>query len=438
MDAQTLREVMGSTLPDGGYTRLIDGYNNAMRAANITTVERAAMWAAQIGHESGGLRYMEEVASGQAYEGRRDLGNTQPGDGKRYKGSGPIQLTGRANFRAFTQWAQREGHTTLDFEAQPHLVREDPKWGFLAASWYWTVARPQINSLSDAGDLEGVTRAINGGLNGYADRQARYRKALTYGDRLLPNTTGGAPVAHKVVHPMGADDGTWYRSSPYGPRGGGHHNGVDYAAPLGTPIYAPADMTIIQGAERAPGSVSGFGNWIWGDAQSTLGVDFIFGHMRHKDIYVKRGDKVKAGDLIARVGSEGQSSGPHLHFEVWGPPGRTGGKHRNPETWLKQNMSAGDPAPAPAPTTGGSTVAGLTFTQFTDFIKGYLGPQIDALQEVWTQLRGPGGNGWEQLGRNADGRNLTLVDGVAALRRDVAELNKQITLMRTELKENRR
>ena len=246
MDAQTLREVMGSTLPDGGYTRLIDGYNNAMRAANITTVKRAAMWAAQIGHESGGLRYMEEAASGQAYEGRPDLGNTQPGDGPRYKGSGPIQLTGRANFRVFTQWAQREGHTTLDFEAQPHLVREDPRWGFLAASWYWTVARPQINALADAGDIEGVTRAINGGLNGYADRQARYKTALTYGDRLLPDT-GGTTVAHKVVHPMGPDNGTWRFSSGYKTEHRPDHLGVDYAADLGTPIYAPADMTIIQG-----------------------------------------------------------------------------------------------------------------------------------------------------------------------------------------------
>ena len=118
VDAQTLREVMGSTLPDGGYSRLIDGYNNAMRAAEINTVERAAMFAAQLGHESYGLRYMEEIADGSAYEGRHDLGNTQPGDGRRFKGRGPIQLTGRANYRAFTRWAQSNGYTTLDFEAQ--------------------------------------------------------------------------------------------------------------------------------------------------------------------------------------------------------------------------------------------------------------------------------------------------------------------------------
>ena len=71
----------------------------------------------------------------------------------------------------------------------------------------------------------------------------------------------------------------------------------------------------------------------------------------------------------------------------------------------------------------------MTFKQFTDFIKGYFGPQIDALQEIWTQLRGPGGRGWAQLGVNERGEHLTLVDGVAALRQDVAELSKKIDLM---------
>lgn len=184
LTADILARVMGCTVARA--TVMLPGYLGAMAAADITNVNRAAMFAAQLGHESVGLQYMEEIASGAAYEGRRDLGNVHPGDGVRYKGSGPIQLTGRANFRAFTQWANAQGHTTLDFEAQPHLVRSDPRWGFLAASWYWTVARPQINRLSDARDLEGVTRAINGGLNGLADRRTRYDRALALGNLLLP------------------------------------------------------------------------------------------------------------------------------------------------------------------------------------------------------------------------------------------------------------
>lgn len=192
MDAATLARAMGGT---ADYGALVGPMNQAMIAADITTPRRAAMWCAQIGHESVGLRYMEEIASGAAYEGRRDLGNVHPGDGRRFKGSGPIQLTGRANFRAFTRWAQAAGHTTHDFEAHPELVRQDPRWGFLAASWYWTQARPQLNALSDARDLEGATRAINGGLNGLADRRARYQRCLAMGEALLPG--GGAPVIEK-------------------------------------------------------------------------------------------------------------------------------------------------------------------------------------------------------------------------------------------------
>lgn len=336
MDAQTLSEAMGGSLSLSEYQRLLPGMENAMRAAGVTTPLRAAMWMAQIGHESVGLRYMEEIASGDAYEWRQDLGNIYAGDGRRYKGSGPIQLTGRNNFRAFTRWANSQGHTTIDFEANPHLVRVDPQWGFLAASWYWVVARPQINSLADRGDLEGVTRAINGGLNGLADRRTRYNRALQMGSRILPGK--GAPVV--VKHPMGPENGTWSVSSGYGMRWGSMHAGLDFAAPLGTPIYAVADGTVIQGADRPPGAVSGFGNWVWIDHQSILGVDTIYGHMKHATILVKQGDRVKAGDKIAEVGSEGGSTGPHLHFEVWGPPGRIGGKHMDPAPWLEHNITA--------------------------------------------------------------------------------------------------
>lgn len=184
LDASTLAEVMGN-VAGVDYAALAPGYENALRAADVTTPQRAAMWAAQLGHESVGLRYMREIASGAEYEGRGDLGNIYPGDGVRFAGRGPIQLTGRANYRAFTAWARTAGHAQIDFEAEPQRL-EDPRWGFLAAAWYWTQARPQINAMCDAGDLEGVTRAINGGLNGLADRRARYAQALAMGDRLLP------------------------------------------------------------------------------------------------------------------------------------------------------------------------------------------------------------------------------------------------------------
>lgn len=145
-----------------------------------------------------------------------------------------------------------------------------------------------------------------------------------------------------VTHPM--KPGTYQQSSGYGPRWGTHHNGVDFAAPVGTPIYAPADGVIIEGRERKQGSVSGFGSWIWLDCQKSVGKDFIFGHVDHPGIRVKRGDRVKAGQQIGVVGNEGQSTGPHLHFEVWGPPGRLGGRHENPTPFL---ANATPPGAAP-------------------------------------------------------------------------------------------
>lgn len=148
-------------------------------------------------------------------------------------------------------------------------------------------------------------------------------------------------------HPM--KNGTYTLSSGYGKRWGTFHAGLDFAAPLGTPIYAVADGVIVQGAERPAGSVTGFGNWVWQDSQKECGRDFIYGHMRHHEIYVRAGQRVKAGQLIARVGSEGQSTGAHLHFEVWGAPGRIGGRHENPAAWLQGKPHPGGVAPAPKP-----------------------------------------------------------------------------------------
>jgi len=113
-----------------------------------------------------------------------------------------------------------------------------------------------------------------------------------------------------------------------------HHNGTDFAVPDRTPIYAVCDGVIVEGKERRPGSVSGFGNWIWQDSQREHQVDVIYGHMRHADILVQAGNRVTAGQLIGYVGSEGTSTGPHLHLELWSPPGRVGGGAINPEPWL--------------------------------------------------------------------------------------------------------
>ncbi len=134
----------------------------------LDTGLRLAHFMGQCGHESGGFRYMEEIASGAAYEGRADLGNTQPGDGRRYKGRGPIQLTGRANYR-------RVGRKIgIDLERHPQIVGH-PSVGLLVGCVYW--GDRSLNAKADADDLMGLTRAINGGTNGLEDRKVQTAKA---------------------------------------------------------------------------------------------------------------------------------------------------------------------------------------------------------------------------------------------------------------------
>lgn len=190
MDVDALGQAMGGTVSRERYAALLPAFTAAMREAGCTTVERAAMWCAQLGHESNGLLWMEELASGADYEGRRDLGNTQPGDGRRFKGRGPIQVTGRHNYTECSRWAHGRGlvPSPTYFVDNPAELASD-RYGFVGAVWYWSAARPQLNALADARDIVAATRAINGGTNGLPDRQLRYKRCLQLGAALLP--TGG-------------------------------------------------------------------------------------------------------------------------------------------------------------------------------------------------------------------------------------------------------
>lgn len=198
MDTRTLGDAMGWALTEARYAELLPAYLRLMQWANINTVERAAMLAAQLGHESVGLKYQQEIHDGSNYEGRRDLGNIYPGDGRRFRGHGWIQVTGRGNHTAVSKWAHDKGlvPTPTFFVDYPERLGDDT-YCWVGPAWYWTVARPQINSLADRRDLDGVTRAINGGLNGLADRRRRYNLALGMGNRLLPP---GGTVAEKVLN----------------------------------------------------------------------------------------------------------------------------------------------------------------------------------------------------------------------------------------------
>ena len=152
-------------------TELALAANVHLETYSIKTQLRFCHFFAQLAHESGNFRYMEEIASGAAYEGRKDLGNTQTGDGKLFKGRGPIQLTGRANYRRYGQ------QIGIDFENNPEIVAI-PSVGLLVACKFWS--DNGLNALADQDDLRAITRRINGGYNGFEDRKNHLAKLKSW------------------------------------------------------------------------------------------------------------------------------------------------------------------------------------------------------------------------------------------------------------------
>ncbi|WP_300756319.1 glycoside hydrolase family 19 protein [Janthinobacterium sp.] len=165
----TLAQLM-AIMPYAGQhaTLFLAPLNAAMAEFSINTPLRQAAFLAQVGHESGQLRYVRELASGAAYEGRADLGNVIAGDGVRFKGRGLLQVTGRANYAACGVALR------LDLLARPELL-EQTLYACRSAGWFWQSRG--LSALADAGDQERVTRRVNGGLNGLVDRLALYQKA---------------------------------------------------------------------------------------------------------------------------------------------------------------------------------------------------------------------------------------------------------------------
>jgi predicted chitinase len=148
----------------------ISELNKCLHTFEITTPARLRHFLSQTAHESGGGRYKEELASGSAYEGRSDLGNTQPGDGPRFKGAGYIQLTGRANYQAFANYIQDQNV----MQGVSYVAAHYP---FSSAGYWWQSNR--MNSLCDGNpSVETVTRKVNGGVNGLDDRVKYYNVCL--------------------------------------------------------------------------------------------------------------------------------------------------------------------------------------------------------------------------------------------------------------------
>ena len=186
-------------VPQASRALYLPHLNAAMQARTIDTPLRTAAFVAQLAHESGELRWMEEIwgrtPAQLRYEPPSDLaarlGNTQAGDGKRFKGRGPIQITGRFNYVRFG------GLLGLDLVADPALAAA-PEVAFATAGLFWQ--SNGLNDLADARQFVAITRRINGGTNGLAERQAYYERAKA----VLGTDAGvarGAPLArgHEAI-----------------------------------------------------------------------------------------------------------------------------------------------------------------------------------------------------------------------------------------------
>jgi len=197
IEASTLRAL-------GASAENVDKYlpwlNMTMFRNDIDSPVRQAMFLSQVAHESGSFRAVvenlnysvnglrsvfgkyfpdDEIAAQYArqpekianrvYANRMGNGDESSGDGWKYRGRGLIQLTGKDNYTAFSLQANNEAIIKPDLVAQPELAAE-------SAGWFWMITG--LNRLADTGDVKAVTRRINGGFNGLADREAKYNKLM--------------------------------------------------------------------------------------------------------------------------------------------------------------------------------------------------------------------------------------------------------------------
>lgn len=177
--------------------------------AGVTDPIKLAQWMAQCKHESGYFRYLEEIASGAAYEGRSDLGNTQPGDGVKFKGRGFIQCTGRVNYQSMSKYFN------IDFVNNPTKLA-DLEWAAKSVIWFFNVARkpgfknrtmtqPYSDTTAFWEDTLSVSAMVNGGKNGLAERIKffeEYRTKFTT-QGIAPEGTVGTGSGGSLVDSSG-------------------------------------------------------------------------------------------------------------------------------------------------------------------------------------------------------------------------------------------
>ena len=175
IDAGQLRQIM-PTCPQARADLFIAPLQAAMAESQIDESNaRIAAFIAQVAHESCELRYMRELADGREYENQRDLGNLYPGDGPKFKGRGPIEITGRDNYRYCSAYLYGD-ERLLD---TPELL-EQPEDGCRGSAWFWL--SKGLNALADQGDFFRISARING-INRQTGEPNGMPSRLTYWER---------------------------------------------------------------------------------------------------------------------------------------------------------------------------------------------------------------------------------------------------------------
>lgn len=482
MDAQTLGEAMGWTLSEQRYGQLLPAYLKLMQWASITTVNRAAMLAAQIGHESVGLKFQSEIwgptAVQRTYDGR--MGN-RPGtdDWSKFRGHGWVQITGRDNHTNVSKWAHTKGivPSPTFFVDDPAALGSD-EFCWVGPAWYWTVARPDLNSYADNGWIWDASRAINGWVdrpNGIDDRIARWERCKAMGARLLAgnNEGGGQPVNEKVldysrdqIHQdtfyncgpastqtvVKAAGGGFYGEAQLGRELGTHTGGTDYIGQFPRVLnkYLPnagykfANMpndpptagqknqlwqnitnSILAGYGVIANIVAPPSNYPRTVAPSTISPAYGGGTVYH--YFAVMGFSEAGGRRVWVADSGFSPFGYWMGFDQLAtliPPKGYAYSTAQPQHKEWDEMASKE------------EIEAIVY----ECMKVYLGPLISDVKDNRFQLTGsrdsiPGDvlasyAGHEQLGQNAEGNNLTLVDGTAALRRDNAELRRELGELR--------
>lgn len=206
LSAQEIAKATGSTLELAEKFRPY--LNKYMDKYEINTPNRILAFLSQVGTESGGLKWTQELASGSAYEGRKDLGNIYAGDGVKFKGRGLIQLTGRANYEAMSKKVGKDLVNNPQLVEEPDLAvevstifwRDRVRNGLNLNQWADKFNLKQPISSNENWDVHtNITKAINGGTNGINDRANRLEQGMELVDKLLASINIGSKKSRRIA-----------------------------------------------------------------------------------------------------------------------------------------------------------------------------------------------------------------------------------------------